>query len=111
MPTFRLARASSLAAALMCAAVPAAAQESDGDTRQAVVEAAQAEKVKTLQPYTETGFEQLMTRLQDILEYQTVKWHPFFQSAANGGGLPVGVGYVQHVSPFNFVDVRGSSAA
>jgi hypothetical protein len=104
-----LVRASTLvASALIFAARPAAAQSSDDDTRQAVVEAAQAEKVKTLQPYVGTSFEKLMTRVQDILEYGTVAWHPFFQSAAHGSGLPIGVGYLLHVSPFNYVDVRGS---
>jgi len=101
-------RASMLAAALVGAAVSVAAQDLDSDTRQAVVEAAQAEKVKTLQPYTQTSLEHLMVRLQDILDYRTVKWHPFFQSAAHGSGFPIGIGYVEHVSPFNFVDLRGS---
>src|SRR5262245_50576325 len=104
----RLVRASTLAATLACAAAPAAAQEADSDTRQAVVEAAQAEKVKTLRPYVQTSTERLIDRLQDILDYQTVKWHPFFGSAAHGSGLPIGVGYVQHVTPFNFIDYRGS---
>jgi Omp85 superfamily domain len=104
----RLVGASTLAAALMCAVAPAAAQDPDGETRQAVVETAQAEKVKTLQPYVETSMQRLMTRLQDILENRTVTWHPFFESGAHGGGLPIGVGYVKYVAPFNYVDVRGS---
>ena len=104
----RVVRASTLALALGGAALPVAAQEQDSDTRQSVVEAAQAEKVKVLHPYVPTSFEGLMVRLQDILDYRTVKWHPFFGSAAHGSGLPIGIGYVQHVSPFNFVDLRGS---
>src|SRR5262249_8030288 len=64
--------------------------------------------VKTLQPYSVTGMERLMTRVEDILSYGTLRWHPFFQSAAHGSGLPLGVGYLQHVSPFNYVDIRGS---
>jgi hypothetical protein len=106
----RIVRVSTLAAALAGAAAPVAAQnpDGDGDTRQAVVEAAQAEKVKSLQPYGVTSFEHLMVRLQDILDYRTVKWHPFFGSAAHGSGLPIGIGYVQHVTPFSFVDLRGT---
>jgi hypothetical protein len=34
--------------------------------------------------------------------------HPFLESAYSGGGFALGAGYMQHVSPFNFVDVRGS---
>jgi hypothetical protein len=101
-------RALALASVVAGFAPPASAQDSSGETRQAVVEAAQAEKVKTLQPYTETSFERLMTRFQDILDYRTVTWHPYFESAAHGSGLALGVGRVQHLSPYNFVDVRGS---
>src|SRR5262245_61756700 len=104
----RVVRASTLAVTLACAAAPAAAQDSDGDTRQGLVEAAQADKLKTLQPYGQTSMERLMGRLEDILDYRTITWHPFFGSAAHGSGLPIGVGYLQHVTPYNFVDVRGS---
>src|SRR5215471_8604113 len=98
-----------LIAALTCTASFVEAQEElDAESRQAVVEGAQAEKVKTLQPYSVTGMERLMTRVEDILSYGTLRWHPFFQSAAHGSGLPLGVGYLQHVSPFNYVDIRGS---
>ncbi len=43
-----------------------------------------------------------------MLVYRTVTWHPFFQSAAHGNGFPIGVGCMYHVSPYNYVDVRGS---
>jgi hypothetical protein len=108
MHILRLVAPSTLAVALMCAAIPAAGQDPDNETRRTVVAAAQAEKVPTLQPYTATSFERLMTRAQDILEYGTVAWHPFFQSSAQGSGLPLGIGYVRHVTPFNYLDVRGS---
>jgi surface antigen Omp85-like protein len=86
----------------------AAAQDSDPATRQSMVEAAQAAKVPTLQPYVQTSFERLMVRVEDVMLNRTVTWHPYFESAAHGGGLPIGAGYVVHVSPYNFVDVRGS---
>jgi hypothetical protein len=35
-------------------------------------------------------------------------WHPFWQSAYSGGGFTLGAGYVKFISPYNFVDVRGS---
>src|SRR5262245_27805635 len=108
MRTIRLVGATTLIAGLTWAAAPVAAQDANDGTRQAVVESAQAEKVKTLQPYAATSFERLMTRVEDILAYRTVTWHPFFQSAAHGSGLALGVGRIQHVTPFNYVDVRGS---
>lgn len=108
MHTGRFLRASTFAAALAGAATPAIAQESDGASRRALVEAAQAEKVQSLQPYVQTSMERLITRVQDILEYRTVTWHPYFRSAAQGSGLPVGIGYTRHVTPFNYIDVRGS---
>ena len=104
----RVVRVSTLAAVVAGAAWPVAAQDQDSDTRQRVVETAQAEKVKTLQPYSLTSAERLMTRLQDILDYRTITWHPFFGSAAHGSGLPIGIGYMEHVTPYTFVDVRGS---
>src|SRR5262250_3048018 len=85
-------------------AASAAAQESDRASRQSLVDQAQAEKVETLHPYVPTTFERLTTRLQDILENQTITWHPYFESAALGGGLPIGAGYIAHVSPYNFID-------
>src|SRR5262245_4856341 len=103
MRTYCLFQASTLAAVLTCAATPSAAQQTDQESRQAVVEAAQAEKLKVLAPYSETGFERLTTRIQDILDYRTVTWHPYFQSAAHGSGLALGVGRVQHVTPYNYI--------
>src|SRR6185436_18561154 len=38
----------------------------------------------------------------------TTKWHPFFEGAYSGSGFAPGVGYVQHVSPYSTVDVRGN---
>src|SRR5262249_28107276 len=104
----RLVRASTLAATLACAAAPAAAQEADSDTRQAVVEAAQAEKVNTQRAYVQTSTERLIDRLHYVLDYRTVELQPFFVSPAPRSGLPIGVGYVQHVTPFNCIDYRGS---
>lgn len=93
---------------VMAAASPAAAQDSEPQTRLEVAEQAQSQKAQSLTPYVPTGGERLITRVQDILTYGTVRWHPFFQSAAQGGGLPVGIGYTQHVSAYNTLDMRGS---
>ena len=77
---------------------PAIAHSSDGDSRQAIVEQGQAP----------TAFERLVTRAENTLLNETMKWHPFFEGAYSGGGFAPGVGYVQHVSPYSTVDVRGN---
>jgi hypothetical protein len=86
----------------------AAAQEPEPTTREAAIEAAQAEKVKNLHPYAPGKFEGLMNRAEDILVNGVPSWHPFFESAYYGGGVTVGAGYAHHVSPYNMVDVRGT---
>jgi len=87
------------------------AQEPEAPTREATIERAQAEKVKTLHPYVPGKWEALMTRAEDILVNGVPRWHPFFQSAYYGGGVTLGAGYAHHVSPYNMIDVRGSYTA
>jgi len=84
-----------------------AAQSLEPQTREAVVEEAQAAQVPNLHPYVPTKGERLMDKAEAILN-GTPTWHPFFESAYRGGGLALGAGYTQHVSSFNFIDVRGS---
>src|SRR5437773_4014419 len=84
------------------------AQEPEATTREAAIEQAQAEKVKTLHPYVPGKTEALMNRAEDILVNGVPRWHPFFESAYYGGGFTLGAGYAHHVSPYNLLDVRGS---
>ena len=84
------------------------AQEPEATTREAAIEQAQAEKVKTLHPYVEGKVEALLDRAEDILVNGVPRWHPFFNNAYSGGGITLGVGYAHHVSPYNMLDVRGS---
>jgi hypothetical protein len=84
------------------------AQEPEAATREAAIEQAQAEKVKTLHPYVPGKFEGLMNRAEDILVNGVPRWHPFLESADYGGGFTLGAGYAHHVSPYNLLDVRGS---
>jgi hypothetical protein len=86
----------------------AAAQQPEPATREAAIEQAQAEKVPTLHPYVPTGGERVMTKAEAILAGGGMKWHPFFESAYKGGGFAFGAGYAHYVSPYNFIDVRGS---
>jgi hypothetical protein len=91
-----------------CVSVNAAAQPPEPTTREAAIAEAQAEKVKTLHPYEITGAERLMAKAEAILAGGGMKWHPFFESAYRGGGFAFGAGYAHYVSPYNFIDVRGS---
>ena len=90
------------------AATSAVAQEPEVPTREAAIEQAQAEKVKTLHPYVPGTLERLLNRAEDVLANGVPRWHPFFESAYYGGGFTFGAGYAHHVSPYNWLDVRGS---
>jgi Omp85 superfamily domain len=90
------------------AATTVVAQEPEVTTREAAIEQAQAEKVKTLHPYVPGKVEGLLNRAEDILVNGVPRWHPFFENAYYGGGITLGVGYGHHVSPYNLLDARGS---
>jgi hypothetical protein len=90
------------------AATSVVAQEPEATTREAAIEQAQTEKVKTLHPYVPGKLEGLLNRAEDILVNGVPRWHPFFESADYGGGFTLGAGYAHHVSPYNLLDVRGS---
>jgi hypothetical protein len=77
-------------------------------TRQAVIEQAQAEKAGKLQPYVPNRAEEIFRRFDAVLARGTPNWHPFFQNAYAGGGFTLGLGRATFVSPYNYVDVRGS---
>ena len=92
----------------VAAVMPAWAQAPEDDSRVAVIEDAQAEKTKTLQPYVPSKEERVMDRVQSTLVNPVETWHPFFENAYRGGGFALGAGYMHHVSAFNYLDVRGS---
>jgi hypothetical protein len=92
-------------------ATAALAQTPDPDTRQAAVERAQIEKAGSLHPYVPSRTERLITELENAFVNNTTTWHPYFENAYSGGGFALGAGYLQHVSPYNFVDLRGSYSA
>jgi outer membrane translocation and assembly module TamA len=75
--------------------------------RQALIEGAQAAKAEALRPIVLSKAERVMNRVETILD-NGLTWHPYFESAYQGGGLPFGLGYRRHVSPYNALDVRGS---
>jgi hypothetical protein len=87
---------------------PASARAQEPATREAVIEEAQAAKAKALQPYVPDKAERVIGRIDQALAAERRRWHPFFDSAYNGGGFAYGVGYAHYVSPFNVIDVRGN---
>jgi Omp85 superfamily domain len=96
------------AVAIFAGTTTAVFAQAPEQTREAVVEQEQAEKVKTLHPYVLTTGERLMNKVEDITVYGGLHWHPFFESAHVGAGFTLGAGYMHHVSPYNLIDVRGS---
>ena len=96
------------AALLAVCTTAAAAQNADSQTRAAAIEEAEAQKVTTLQPYVPSRGERRITRVQNTFVNPSQTWHPFFENAYHGGGFAAGLGYMWHVSPYNYLDVRGS---
>jgi hypothetical protein len=84
------------------------AQQAEPTTRTAAIEQSQAEKAATLTPYVPNRGERLGARIQNVLTGEGRHFYPFFESAYSGGGFALGAGYLRHVSPYNFLDVRGS---
>jgi hypothetical protein len=102
----RLAFVTSLLAA--ASSTGALAQSPEPASRQATIGDAQAAKVPTLKPFVPGKAERLIDRVEQSLFNSAPAWHPFIETAFAGGGFPFGVGYIQHVSPYNAIDLRGS---
>ena len=84
------------------------AQAADTESRQAIEEQAQATKSTRLRPYVRSALERVITRAETMLLNGPTKWHPFFENSYSGGGFAPGIGYVQRVSAYSTLDVRGS---
>ena len=84
------------------------AQDSAPATRAEAIEQEKAKKSTELKPYEPNKVEEWIDRAEDLMLSGRLHWHPFFQNAYSGGGFTLGAGYMRHVSPYNFVDVRGS---
>jgi hypothetical protein len=90
--------------------LPASAQDGGAanDTRAAQIAAQEQEKAQNLQVYTPGKAEQWVKELEEQFLTGNMHWHPFFDNAYAGGGFTLGLGYLQYVSSYNTVDVRGS---
>jgi surface antigen Omp85-like protein len=96
------------AAMIVAVAQLSAAQESTDQTRAAEIARLQKDKAQALHPYEPSKAERLIDRAEQMFLSGGLHWHPFFDSAYAGGGFTVGAGYMQHVSPYNTFDLRGS---
>ena len=83
-------------------------QPAPASSRQEAIAEEQAAKALNLRPYTSGRVEQIFRRIDTVLEGGTLRWHPFLDSAYNGGGFTLGVGHATYVSAYNYVDLRGS---
>jgi hypothetical protein len=94
--------------ALCGGAAAVAAQDQEPTTRTEAIEQEKGKKSTELKPYEPNRVEEWIDRTEDLMLSGRLHWHPFFQNAYSGGGFTLGAGYMRHVSPYNFVDVRGS---
>jgi hypothetical protein len=95
------------AAAAIAPAGPARAQQ-EPTTREEAIEQAQREKSGKLTPQAPNKGEAFVGMISDRLSGTRLKWHPFFDSAYNGGGFTLGLGYAKFVGPYSTIDFRGS---
>src|SRR5882672_961572 len=84
------------------------ASAQDPTSRVAAIEQAQDAKAEHLTPAVPGKPEQYVTRLSDMFLSGQMDWHPFWVNAYSGGGFTLGAGYLNHVSSYNTLDVRGS---
>lgn len=87
---------------------PSSAPPADGDSRAAVIAAEQAAKSLVVKPYAPNKAEALLEILEEQFLTGSMAWHPFFDSAYQGGGFTLGGGYLQRVGSYNTLDLRGS---
>ena len=89
-------------------AAPAASQAPEPDTRAGLIAAEQAAKSQVLKPYEPNKAEAILEVVEEQFLTGNLHWHPFFDSAYQGGGFTLGAGYLQRVGTYDTLDVRGS---
>src|SRR5262245_33519091 len=102
-------------ALILVSLVPLASSAQDGTapqspppSRTAIIEQSQSEKAADLHPFTPSRAEQIIENVEQAMLTDSIRLHPYFESAYAGGGFTIGLGYRRHVSSYNLVDVRGS---
>lgn len=83
-------------------------QQPSPAARTALLEQAQAQKAAQSHPFEPGKAEKVMNRVEEMMLSGALHVHPFFESAYAGGGFTLGAGYLDHVSAYNVIDVRGS---
>jgi hypothetical protein len=86
----------------------AVAQPAEPDTRAGVIAAEQAAKSQVLKPYAPNKAEAILDMVEEQFLTGSMKWHPFFDNAYQGGGFTVGAGYLQRIGAYDTLDLRGS---
>ena len=77
------------------------------NSRAATIAAEQAEKAKTLHPYTPNAVERRIVWLKrEFLELPS-GFYPYFASVYSGGGFTLGAGYRQFYGDRTHADVKG----
>jgi len=99
-------RAAVIMFAVLANAAALAAQ--DPPSREHAIEEAEQAKSELLTPAKAGKAEAYVARISDTFLSGQMHWHAFWQNAYSGGGFTVGAGYVHHVTPYNWLDVRGS---
>ena len=96
------------AAVMVGVLLPVAAGAQDAVSRTALIEEAERVKSENLRPAEPGKAEAYVERLSDAFLSGNLHWHAFWTNAYSGGGFTLGAGYLQHVSSYNLIDVRGS---
>jgi hypothetical protein len=91
---------------LLLARPPAAAAQ-EPTSREALIEQEQDAKAASLKPAEPGKAEQIVTRLSGSF-FAGTGLHSFWDNAYSGGGFTLGAGYQHYVTPYNWLDVRGS---
>jgi Omp85 superfamily domain len=90
------------------ASAQAPPQPPAASSRQAAIEQEEAAKAAALHPYVPNKGERLFQHIDTLLQGGELRWHPFFQNAYSGGGFTLGIGHVNYVSAYNYIDARVS---
>lgn len=93
-----------LLAPVVARAQPAATAQ---NSRAADIAAEQAEKAKTIQPYTPNAVERRLVWLKREFLEQPSGLYPYFASVYPGGGFTLGAGYRQFYGDRTHADVKG----
>jgi hypothetical protein len=77
------------------------------DSRTAIIEGQQAEKARSVAPYTPNKAERIISTAQRELLQDPNGFYPFFASVYSGGGFTLGAGYRRFYGDRTHADVKG----